>query len=68
MTLETDTKEYLGDGLYVHFDGYHIVLTAENGMRVLERVCLEPAVLKVFDQYRKTLKAYLEIRERKGGS
>jgi len=28
-----NNKIYLGDGLYAHFDGYHIILTAprENG-------------------------------------
>jgi hypothetical protein len=30
---------YLGDGLYVSFDGYHIVLRAEGN-----KVFLEPAV------------------------
>jgi hypothetical protein len=44
-------RKYLGDGLYAHFDGYHIVLTAprENGDHY---VSLEPEVLNALDIYR----------------
>jgi hypothetical protein len=43
-------EEYLGDGLYAHDDGYHIVLSAprENGP---DYVALEPEVLQNFFQY-----------------
>ena len=46
------TKEYLGDGAYVDFDGFHVVLTTEDGMDIpTNRICLEPAVLKAFLRY-----------------
>jgi hypothetical protein len=47
MTIE---KEYLGDGLYAHYDDYHIVLTAprQDGDH---HVGLEPAVLHNLFRY-----------------
>ncbi len=50
------TKEYLGDGLFVDFDGYQIVLTAEDGVRATNTVYLEPRVLEAFINYVKELK------------
>lgn len=47
-------KEYLGDGAYVDFDGYHFKLTAENGIEATDTICLEPEVLKSFFDYVKT--------------
>jgi hypothetical protein len=37
-------KTYLGDGAYAAFDGYQIVLTAENGISATDTVALEPGV------------------------
>lgn len=39
-------KSYIGDSVYVDFDGYHIVLTTENGYPddPRNRICLEPEV------------------------
>ena len=39
-------KAYIGDSVYVQFDGYHIVLTTENGYPDDPRnlIYLEPAV------------------------
>lgn len=54
-----DVKEYLGDGAYVTFDGYHIVLTAENGIYATDTVCLEPEVLQRFFDYVERLKSSL---------
>ena len=31
-----DMKRYLGDGVYVDYDGYSLVLTASDGLIVLE--------------------------------
>jgi len=38
------SKSYLGDGAYVDFDGYALVLTAEDGIAVTNRIVLEPEV------------------------
>lgn len=47
-------KTYLGDGLFVSFDGFHIILSAEreNGM---DWVALEPCVFDQLVDYRKQL-------------
>jgi hypothetical protein len=37
-------KEYIGDAVYVDFDGYMLVLTTENGIGVANTICLEPNV------------------------
>lgn len=37
-------KDYLGDSVYVDFDGYHLALTTENGDGPSNTIYLEPAV------------------------
>lgn len=44
-------KTYLGDGVYAHHDGWHVVLTVENGMGPTETICLEPEVLAALARY-----------------
>lgn len=54
MTCILHDKEYLGDGLYASFDGYHIILSCErNGQE--HWIALEHPVLEAFDDYRKRL-------------
>ena len=49
-------KEYLGDSVYADFDGYHIILTTENGFGPSNTIALEPPVLLALDDYRKRLR------------
>ncbi len=58
-------KEYLGDGAYVCFDGFGIILTAEDGVRITNTVYLEPSVLKAFEDYVKRLRVYIEVENLK---
>ena len=44
-------KVYLGDGAYISYDGYHIVLTTEHGTYTQNRICLDPKVLETFMSY-----------------
>lgn len=44
-------RRYLGDGLYGDFDGYQIVLAANNGIVDTNVVYLEPSVLNNFLLY-----------------
>ena len=44
-------KTYLGDGLYANYEGGQFVLTAEDGVRILNRVYLEPPVYRAFVKY-----------------
>lgn len=45
-------KEYLGDGLYVSFDGYNFVLSTERE-HVINWVALEPPVFDALIRFRK---------------
>lgn len=66
-----DKKVYLGDSVYATFDGYHIVLTTENGVPgdPSNRIALEPTVLRNLSEYEKQLykereeKALAKIKE-----
>jgi hypothetical protein len=50
------SKRYIGDGVYVDFDGYGIVLTTENGISETNRIVLEPEVYGLLLEYVKALK------------
>ena len=52
-------KAYLGDSVYAEFDGFHIVLTTNNGEGPTNTICLEPAVMDELWQYQKRLHASL---------
>ena len=53
---------YLGDGVYVSFDGYHLWLDL-RAQDPACRVALEPAVLEQMDQYRRDLQAAIEAAQ-----
>jgi hypothetical protein len=50
-------KLYLGDGVYLEFDGYALVLTTEDGINVTNRIVLEPEVYAGLVRYVDALKA-----------
>ncbi len=52
-------KEYLGDAVYVEFDGWSVVLTTEDGIRATNTVVLEPALLIELDEYLKRLVVFI---------
>ena len=45
VILEKDTPYYIGDGVYVEFDGYHVVVKV-NDHRNEPAVLLEPEVME----------------------
>lgn len=49
-------KEYIGDGVYVDYDGYALILTTENGISVHDTIILEPDVYRSLVQYVARLK------------
>ncbi len=55
METPTDKKQYLGDGVYADFDGYHIQLTTENGVDTTNQIALEPEVMTALERYVKGL-------------
>jgi len=44
-------KDYLGDSVYVSFDGFALVLTTENGMYASNTIVLEPEVYSDLVRY-----------------
>lgn len=44
-------KLYIGDGVYAADDGYHIVLTTENGLGIQNTVYLDSSVLQSLMNY-----------------
>lgn len=44
-------KQYIGDGVYAEYDNYSVILTAENGIRVTNRIVLEAEVLDNLNRY-----------------
>jgi hypothetical protein len=49
-------KTYIGDGVFVEYDGYGIVLTTENGIQITNRIVLEPAVYEALRRFVEGLK------------
>jgi hypothetical protein len=46
-----EQKQYLGDSVYADYDGYHIVLTTENGYGPSNTIALEPIVYEALMKY-----------------
>ena len=44
-------KVYLGDSVYADYDGYHVVLTTENGFGPSNTICLDGGVLRSMLDY-----------------
>ena len=51
VSMESTEKQYIGDGVYVDFDGLHIVLTTENGIATTNTVYLCPETLSELEAY-----------------
>jgi len=58
-------KSYLGDGIYIYFDGYSLVLTTENGIEITNEIVLEPDVYESLLRYVDMLKYENFPREEK---
>ena len=46
-------KTYLGDAVYAELDGFHLVLTNENGVEVLDKIYLQESVVAELLEYLK---------------
>lgn len=44
-------KEYLGDSVYISFDGFGFELTTDNGMGASNTIYLEPNVYRALFAY-----------------
>ena len=59
--LKPDQKIYLGDAVYANYDGYHVVLTTENGISTTNKIFLEPPVYQALIKYVEHLKMNHQI-------
>lgn len=59
----TPAKRYIGDGVYVEFDGFSIVVTTENGIKVTNRIVLELEVYTSLVDYVNELITALKARK-----
>jgi hypothetical protein len=57
-------KEYMGDSVYAAFDGYHIILTTENGYPddPSNRIAIEPQVLEAINRYATRIAQLREVK------
>lgn len=60
-------KSYLGDGVYADWDGYHVVITTEDGIGgPTNEIKFEGEVIRAFVEYVERLEAKLQnIKESK---
>ena len=63
MQRSGTNKAYLGDGAYVTFDGYGLMLTTENGISVTNEVYLEPAVYEALVMFVDGLRRAGEVND-----
>ena len=61
-------KQYLGDGVYVEFDGWGLTVTTENGVAIQNTVYLEPSVLEALVNYDKQMRNKNDSANEVGGS
>ena len=53
------TKAYIGDGAYVYWDGFGFELTTSDGIRVTNRIYLEPQVYEELVRFVERLRTQL---------
>lgn len=58
--MDTNEKRYLGDGVYVSFDGYQLELITSDGISTTNTIYLEPRVYSNLLKYVAELKEELE--------
>lgn len=56
-------KVYLGDSVYADFDGFHIVLTTENGYGPSNTICLDASVVVELQRYIANLNQAENLKE-----
>lgn len=62
MASEFENKKYLGDGVYSVYDGYHIVLTTENGTPTpTNTIFLDPSVVTNLIAHINSVYLYLDL-------
>jgi len=67
MWENDQTRDYLGDGVYVAFDGYSFWLRINDHRNEASEICLEPQVLDHLDRFRKAMEALVIQKRNQGG-
>ena len=49
------SKQYIGDGVYVEYDNYGVILTTEDGIEATNIIYLEAVVLNNLNEYLKDM-------------
>ncbi len=62
--MSAQHKQYLGDSVYAAWDGYHIVLTTEDGIRATNMICLDAQVILAFERYCGWLSEQLALQQK----
>ena len=57
---EQRNKRYLGDSVYISHDGYHVILTTQNGYGATNTIFLEPHLKVGLNNYVEMLKEHLK--------
>jgi hypothetical protein len=58
--MQPPREEYLGDGVYIGFDGYQYVLKANSHINPTDTIALDPHVVKALLKYIKDTEEYLQ--------
>ena len=57
------SKQYLGDSVYADFDGFHVVLTTENGIGPSNIILIDDTVLAALFSYARSVKLLAQDRQ-----
>jgi hypothetical protein len=49
--MKNHIRDYIGDGVYVAFDGFSIWLYANDPDNPTDQICLEPSVLEALNRF-----------------
>ena len=60
---KSEYEQYIGDSVYLDFDGYYILIYTNNGLGRQNIIALEPQVIQSFDEYKKWLNSKLEEKK-----
>jgi hypothetical protein len=55
MGVDYSDKDYIGDGVYVYYDGYSIWAKANDFDNPTDQICFEPSVVEAFIRFAKRM-------------
>jgi len=53
--IDLQKSTYIGDGAYAYYDGYGIWVFSHDGIRILNKVYLEPPVFRALVEFQKRI-------------